>query len=136
MKSNMLFQKLQSIKDVHPSLAKSLDRLVVYVLKEFDAGRKEIVPALAAQALRKSEAEALGLLMLLEEKDLLASAYDIYCLEKGTFLKRVRSKKEIPKAIYCKFCDAEHSDPDDLEIQLVFPLNEEVWRDVRQNALV
>lgn len=132
----MSFRKLLRIKEEHPSLSKRLDDLVAYVLRQLDAGNKELVPALAAQSLETSEAEALGLLMLLEDKSLLKSAYDVYCHEKGTFLKRVRVKKDIPQVLYCKFCDEDHCDLDALEVQLVFLVDEKQWQSIRHDALV
>jgi len=119
--------KFESVLAKHPSLRERLIALATYVAKEVDAGHRDIVPALAARALRVSEAEILGFLMLFEEQGLLTHVYQVYCAGKKTFLGEFESKKQIPDSIPCQFCDKDHCDPDELEIELVFRLVDVSW---------
>jgi hypothetical protein len=97
-------------------------------------GQKELEPYLAAQALHTTEAFALGLLKLFEDAGLLKHSYNIYCGKQRTFLANVWEKEDIPSVIYCKFCDEEHCDPNDFEVELVFTVEDSAWQSLSQNV--
>ena len=128
--------KLEHIKQEHPKLRDQLSALANYIARQASAGRREIVPSLAAEYLKSSEAGTLGLLMLLENERLLRSVYHVYCRNKGTLLLETTRKDEIPEAIYCKFCGEEHADPDELEIELVFQIVDRAWEPLHTAARV
>ena len=130
----MQFPRLENIKAKYPSLSRQLDDLAAYIVKEAGRGNKEIEPSLAAQSLGTSEAEVLGLLMLFEQEGLLKHVYNIYCGDKRTFLKSVYEKGQIPATIYCRYCDKEHTDPDEFEIELAFQILDSAWEPLHQNV--
>lgn len=72
--------------------------------------------------------------MLLEKEGLVRHVYNIYCARNRTLLQTVYEKEEIPSAIYCKFCDKEHRDRDEFEIELAFQLLDEAWEPLHQNV--
>jgi hypothetical protein len=108
--------------------------LAGYIENQIESGKTDIVPALAAASLRCTEAEVLGLLMLFEKERMVVPAYKIYCKRNRTLLKTVCNKENIPTDIYCKFCDEEHADPDELEVELVFQVRTETWELLHNNA--
>lgn len=119
---------LESIKKKHPSLSASIDALAGYVQIQLERSG-EVVPELAAQYLKLSEAATLGLLLLFEKAGLVTPVYNIYCHRKGTLLKTVSSKGEIPSAIYCKFCDEDHQcDAEDVDVELAFRARTGAWK--------
>jgi hypothetical protein len=130
----MQFRKLETIKARHPKLSQQLDSLAAYITEQLGDGRKEIEPALASRSLKLTEAEVLALLMLLEREGMVRHHYNIYCAHNRTLLKTVHEKAEIPSAIYCKYCDKEHCDPDEFEIELAFQVLEPAWEPLRQNV--
>jgi hypothetical protein len=130
----MPFRKLESIKRQHPKLSRQLDSLAAYITERLGKGSKEIEPALASRYLNLPEAEVLALLMLLEREGMVRHLYNIYCAHNRTLLKSVHEKSEIPSAIYCKYCDKEHRDPDDFEIELTFQVVEPAWEPLHQNV--
>ena len=120
----MQSHKFDLIKQKHPKLRGRLSALAEYITRELNSGRDEIVPAIAGQYLNTSEGEVLGLLMLLEKAGLLKPFYQVRCRDKGAFLLEIPFKEQIPEAIRCKFCDEEHADPNDIEIDLVFKISD------------
>jgi len=130
----MPFRKLESIKAQHPKLSRQLDALAAYIVEELEKGRREIEPSLASRYLKIGEAEVLALLMLLEREGMVRHVYNIYCAHNRTLLKSVYEKSEIPSAIYCKYCDKEHCDPDDFEIELTFRVLEAEWEPLHRNV--
>jgi hypothetical protein len=130
----MQFHKLETIKARYPKLSRQLDSLAAYITEQLGHGRKEIEPALASRYLKLTEAEVLALLMLLEREGMVRHLYNIYCAHNRTLLKSVYEKAEIPSAIYCKYCDREHSDPDEFEIELTFQVVEPAWEPLHQNV--
>ena len=123
----MRSSKFESILARHPRLRGRLTALAAYIGKQAEAGRMDIVPALAARSLDTSEAEVLGLLMLFEEQGLLKSVYQVYCADRKTLLGEFNSKEEIPEAIHCEYCGEDHCDPEKLEVELVFQLADVAW---------
>lgn len=132
----MPFQKLENIKARHPKLSHQLDSLAAYIAGQIDRGSKEIEPALASQSLHLREIEVLALLMLLEEAGIVRHAYNIYCARQGTLLETVNEKREVPRVIYCKYCDKDHREPDDFEIELIFQTLEQASEPLRHNVAV
>lgn len=131
----MPFQTFEDIKLKHPHLRVKLDALANYIVGELEEGRSRIVPALAAAHLKQSEAETLGLLMLLEDAGLIRHQYDIVCRKTNAVLATVSSKSELEHVIpvLCQLCDAEHG-ADDLRIELVFEVMPSVVPLFRQHA--
>lgn len=117
----MRFPQLESIKSHHPSLSSPLDALAAYVAAEIDDGRTRIVPALAAAAITKSEAQTTALLMLFEDAGIVAHQFDIVCTRNNAVLLTLTDlsdwRTHLP--VHCSLCDMEHGD-DDLRIELVF----------------
>ena len=107
----MQFQVLESIKKEHPRLSQALDQLVGYILRLREKGQTEIEPSLAAQSLGVTEANVTALLMLLEDGQMVRHVYNIFCGKNRSFLTSVREVSEIPRVVYCKFCDEEHRSP-------------------------
>jgi hypothetical protein len=128
--------KFESILAKHPKLRANLAALASYIGRQVEAGRTDIVPALAAAGLKISESEILGLLMLFEKQGLVKPIYQIYCAEKKTLLAEVDSKDDISEVVYCKYCDKEHRDPDEFEVELVFRAVNGVWEAAPQNVAV
>lgn len=133
----MQFQQLERTKSNHPRLRPLLEGLETYVCREVDEGRTRIVPALAATALNKSEAETLALLMLFEDAGVLTHEYDIVCKRTNAVLKTVTDKSELEDALRvgvpCQLCDAEHG-YDDVRTELVFEVTPVAVQAVRQHA--
>ena len=131
----MPFQALERIKIKHPRLSANLVALEQYVGHEVSEGRMRIIPALAANYLRKSEAETLALLMLLEDAGLLTHEYDIVCKRTGSVLKKVSNLAELEDAARqpCRLCDTEHG-CDDLRTDLVFEVKPAAVQAYRQHA--
>lgn len=86
-----------------------------------------IEPKLAAAKLGMSEAEVLGLLMLLEKAGLVEHRYEIICPNQNAVLASVKDKKDIEKVLLeiaetdeeCRFCEQLH-DVNDVQIEIVF----------------
>lgn len=114
------FQRLERIRAENPRLGAGIDALSDYLNQLSLRGQKEVEPFLAAQALHITEARALGLLKLFEDAGVVRHSYNVYCGKQRTFLASAAEKADIPASIYCKFCDTEHCRPDDLEVELVF----------------
>jgi hypothetical protein len=129
-----LSQRLERIKAENPKLKGSIDALADYIERLRLRGQRELEPYLAAQALHTTEAFALGLLKLFEDAGLLKHSYNIYCGRQRTFLANVREKGDIPSVMYCKFCDEEHRDADDFEVELVFTVEDSAWQSLSQNV--
>jgi hypothetical protein len=134
---NMQFQQLERTKSNHPRLRPLLEALETYICREVDGGRTRIVPALAARALNKSEAETLALLMLFEDSGVLTHEYDIVCKRNNAVLKTVTDKSKLEDALRvgvpCQLCDLEHG-PDDLRTELVFEVTSAAVQAFRQHA--
>src|SRR5579862_4937084 len=130
----MLSPKLSKIIDRYPKLQEKLTALVAFISRQVASGRKEIVPAIAAQSVGISEAEALGYLMLFEREGLLHPVYQVYCNDKRTLLLEVKSLREIPKSIHCQYCDEDHSSPEELDVELVFKVEEKAWENLTHNV--
>jgi hypothetical protein len=128
--------EFENIKKEHPRLSSLLDGLATYIAQQLGRGREEIVPSLAAASLQISEAEALGLLMLMDRAGLLTPIYNVYCKANGTFLVSVEKKEELPEAIYCRYCDREHCDAEELEIELAFRVKEHAREAMHPNVPV
>jgi len=131
----MQFPQLDRIKSNHPRLRPLLEALETYIGHEVEDGRTRIVPALAANSLRKSEAETLALLMLFEDGGVLTHEYDIVCKRTGAVLKTVADKSELQDAlpVPCQFCDQEHG-ADDIRTELVFEVKPAAVQAFRQHA--
>lgn len=130
----MSSQGLESIKLRYPDLSQKLDSIAEYIVDQRARGAGEVEPELAARATRTTEATALGLLMLLEDEGLLKHVYNIYCSRTRSFLESVTDKRQLPRALRCRFCDAEHSDPDDLEVELAFQILDAAWEPLHRNV--
>jgi hypothetical protein len=130
----MSSQKLESIKLKYPGLSRRLDALAGYIADLQARGADEIEPALAARFLGTTEAAALALLMLLEEEGLLKHVYNIYCSRTRSFVESVDEKSEVPRALWCRLCDAEHADPDDMEVELAFRVLDAAWEPLHRNV--
>ncbi len=131
----MSFRRLENIKSAHPQLARLIDALKDYVAAEVGEGRTRIVPALAAVPLGLSEAETLGLLMLLEEAGLVLHGYEIVCRDNDAVLKKVSELSEVEDTlpIYCELCDEEH-DADSVRVELVFEVTDASRRSFEKDA--
>lgn len=129
------FPKLQKIEARYPNLATVVDKVARYIRGRVELGLSDVAPQLLASFLGWSEAEALAILMLFEKEGLLEPIYKIYCHANGTLLKRVKNKNEIPDSIYCKFCDADHNDPDMFDIELEFEIPAAQWDPAGHNVL-
>jgi hypothetical protein len=131
----MPFPRLERTKLNHPRLRPQLELLETYIGGEVEEGRTRIVPALAATALKKSEAETLALLMLFEDAGVLTHEYDIVCKRTGAVLKTVADKSELEDEFHvpCQLCDVEHG-CDDLRTELVFEVASAAVQAFRQHA--
>jgi hypothetical protein len=133
----MQFRQLERTKSNHPRLRPLLDALETYIGREVEDGRTRIVPALAATALNKSEAETLALLMLFEDAGVLTHEYEIICKRTNTVLKTVTDKSKLEDALRagvpCHLCDVEHGS-DDLRTDLVFEVTSAAVQAFRQHA--
>ena len=125
--------QLERIKAEHPKLSQALDALSEYISRQRLRGQSEIEPYLAAQALGTTEAYTLGLLKLLEDGGLLKHSYNIYCARQRTFLTSVQDVSDIPSVISCRYCDVEHCNPDDFEVELVFKVLDPVGKNHDSN---
>ena len=129
-----LSQRLDRIRAENPKLSQYVNALADYIYRLRLRGQKEFEPHLASQALHTTEAFALGLFKLFEDAGLLKHSYNIYCAKQRAFLASVPEKEDIPSVISCKFCDAEHCDPEDFEVELVFTSDDSVWQSLSQNV--
>jgi hypothetical protein len=129
-----LYQRLERIKAEHPKLSEAIDALATYIERLLVRGQSEVEPYLASQTLHMTEAFVLGLLGLFEEVGLVKHSYNIYCGKQRTFLANVPEKEDIPSVLYCNFCDKEHHDPDDFEVELAFRVEDQYWKSMSHNA--
>jgi hypothetical protein len=128
--------KLNNIIDRYPKLRDKLTALVDFISQQVAAGRMEIVPAIAAQSLKISEAEVLGYLMLFQREGLLHPIYQVYCKNKRALLSEVESPRQIAESIDCQYCGEDHSNPDELEVELIFRVEEKAWENLTHNVAV
>jgi hypothetical protein len=117
----MPFRESQEFKTKSRSVDSLLKNLLAYVLERAEGGYSEIIPTLAAERLGLSSVEVLGLLMLLENDGVLRHHYRIYCRAGDGVLADVRTKEEVPRKIYCKFCDKDQNE-DTLSVELIFQI--------------
>lgn len=129
-----LFQRLEQIRAENPKLSEFIDALAEYISRLRLRGQRELEPYLASQSLHTTEALALGLFSLFEDAGLLRHSYNIYCGRQRTFLANVPEKEDIPSIIYCKFCEAEHRNPNDFEVELVFTVEDSAWQSLSHNV--
>ena len=106
-----------------------------YIVRIREQRQTEIEPSLAARELRTTEAHVTGLLMLLEEEEMVRHVYNIYCAKNRAFLASARERNEIPRVLYCKFCEKEHNRPDDFEIELAFQIIDAAWERLAPNVV-
>jgi len=126
--------KLDRVKADHPTLAPLLDELASYIHDSVSAGTTGIEPKLAAAKLRRSEAEVLALLMLLEKAGLVEHRYDIVCPVQNAVITSVKDKKDIEQALAeiedaeegCPKCEQLH-ELNDVRIEIVFEPKDDLF---------
>ena len=119
----MRLDKFARVKAKHPQLASMLERVADYVANRVSAHVRTVSPKLVAVALGVSEAEALGLLMLLEQAKLLKHRYEVRCRFSKVVIGSVEDKRDLRHLFGCHECDQEH-DIEDVEVELVFDVVE------------
>jgi|ERR1700733_560842 len=124
-----------SSKQDPQGLNKYVSQVLDYVVDRFAQGQKEVIPSLAAEKLKLSSVEILGLFMLLEDKGILQHFYRVYCRNKDAPLCDVADKEDIPEQIPCKFCGDEHGEID-VDVEVVFRINAEKLTDLLRKRAV
>jgi hypothetical protein len=111
--------KFERVKRSNPRLSDFLDRLVGYINSQIRAGQSYIIPKLAAAALRLTESEAVVLLEVLANGDVLQRIYNVYCRKNGMLLATVDSIDALDEIPHCDDCDVDH-DARDLVVQIAY----------------
>jgi hypothetical protein len=106
-----------------------------YVVETARSGKREIIPSLAAEKLKLSYVETLGVLMVLEDRGLLHHFYRVYCPTSDGSVCDVPDKRDIPALIDCKFCGKEHREAD-VDVEVVFRIDDENLNHLLRNRAV
>jgi hypothetical protein len=116
-------------------LSDFISQALEYVVDTAGSGKREIIPSLAAEKLKLSYVETLGVLMVLEDRGLLHHFYRVYCPASDGSVCDVSDKKDIPALIYCKFCGKEHGEAD-VDVEVVFRIDDEKLNHFLRNRAV
>lgn len=131
----MPFRESQNSGVRSPGIEEFLNRALAYVAQRHEDGYTEIVPVLLAERLGVSSIEALSALMVLEDRGALEHFYRIYCRTSDGVLNDVKTKKEVAEAVYCRFCDRDHTEGQ-LNVELMFRVVPEALRGLLRTRAV
>jgi hypothetical protein len=112
--------KLEAVKQKYPALARQIDDVIGYLSVQQQKGTNFFLPKLVAAKLKTNEASALGLLSLLEEEGILTHEYHVLCKATGALISTVSSLRDLDETYQCDYCGKDHSQENEVEVQLVF----------------
>lgn len=125
----MLSPKFERVKEQHPGASQLLDGVGAYIRTQAEAGRKQIIPRLAAASLKLRDGEAFVLLEMLAKGEVLRRVYNVYCRKENALLTTVDNLRDLSEVAQCDFCNTEH-DPSEFRVEIAFELANSDSRDL------